>query len=54
MDQAEFSLFISQAVFKPGVYKIGVLLENTVGTSRTLMMTGSQIKVTPNTITLKP
>lgn len=54
MDQAEFSLYLSQAVFTPGVYTVGILLENQAGPQRTYTVTRSTIKVTPNTIFFYP
>jgi hypothetical protein len=54
MDPAEFSLFLSQAVFKPDTYHIGVLLEDTAGPGRTFGMTGSVLKITPNTVQFTP
>jgi hypothetical protein len=54
MDPAEFSFFLSQAVLKPGVYHIGLLLEDQTGTGRALVMTGSSIKITPNTTAYVP
>ena len=54
MDVAEFSLFLSQTVFKPGVYQLGVLLEDQAGTNRTFLMTNSSIQITPNTLKYTP
>jgi hypothetical protein len=54
MDPAEFSFFFSQAVLQPGVYTIGLLLEDQNGPGRALIMTGSSIKITPNTTTYVP
>lgn len=50
MDEAEFSMLLSKDVLIPGVYQIGILLENTEGPERTYVLTGNSIKQTPNTV----
>ena len=54
MEQAEFSMALSNQVLKPGVYRIGVLLEDMEGFDRSYVLTGSSIKKTPNTISFIP
>lgn len=51
MDHAEFSLLLSQNALSPGIYHIGILLENKNGTGQSYVLTGGTIKKTPNTLT---
>ena len=51
MDQAEFSLLLSQNAFAPGTYNIGILLQNKAGSGQAYVLTGGAIKKTPNTLT---
>lgn len=50
MEQAEFSMLLSDHILKPGSYQIGVLLEDLEGSDRSYVLTKSSIKKTPNTI----
>ena len=50
METAEFSMLISKDVLSPGIYQIGVLLEDQEGPDRAYTLTTSTIKQTPNTI----
>ncbi len=54
MEQAEFSMLLSDRVLKPGSYRIGVLLEDQEGLDRSYVLTSSSIKKTPNTISFVP
>ncbi len=54
MDHDEFSMLLSDAVLKPGTYQVGILLEETGGSLRSYVRTGSVITKTPNTIKYIP
>jgi hypothetical protein len=50
MDHAEFSLLLSQNALSPGVYRVGILLQNKNGSGQAYVLTGGTIKKTPNTL----
>jgi hypothetical protein len=50
MEHAEFSVLLSKNALKPGTYKIGILLEDSGGASRSYVLTGSRIQKTPNIV----
>jgi hypothetical protein len=54
MEPAEFSMLISKEVLNPGLYRIGVLLDDTQGSGSSYVLTGSSIKQTPNTLSFIP
>lgn len=54
MDHAEFSWLISKNAIKPGIYQIGILLENLDQSSRSFVATGGVIQKTPNIIRYIP
>jgi hypothetical protein len=53
MDHDEFSMLLADRVLEPGTYQVGILLEQTGGTTRSYVATGSTIIKTPNTIQYK-
>ncbi len=50
MEGAEFDMLLSDQALPPGLYRIGILLQDTAGGSQSFVTTGSTIKKTPNTI----
>jgi hypothetical protein len=51
MDDAEFSLLLSQNALSPGTYRIGILLQKKNGPGQSYVLTGGSFKKTPNTLT---